>query len=104
MEALDSVKPTDSRRQEQTFQQTASQLRLKFSLVRPSPVLEEVEAAFFVLPLAQCFAALEPLQALSVDLSAVPHPAPKQGEFVVTVAHFGDRYARSDCRYRCLGR
>jgi hypothetical protein len=55
------VKPTNSRGQADASQQTASQLRLELPLVPPGPVLEEIKAAFFALPLAQCFAAPEPL-------------------------------------------
>ena len=84
-----TVKPTDSRWQENTLQQTASQLRLELSFVPPRSVPEEIETAFFALPLAQCFASPEPLQALSVDLGAVAHAAPKKRGFIVTFGYFG---------------
>ena len=79
MRWLLGVKPTDSRRQVNASQQTASQLRPKLPLVPPSSVLEKIQVAPFVLPLAQCFASPEPLQTLSINLGAVPHSAPKQG-------------------------
>jgi len=89
VEGLHGLKPTDSRRQADAFQETASQLRLELPLAPPSPVLEEIKPAFLVLLLAQCFASPEPLQALSVDLSAVSHPAPEQRGLIVALGHFG---------------
>src|SRR6266446_4012168 len=89
LEGLHGVKPTDSCRQAHAFQQTVLQLRLELSLMPPCPVLEKIEPALRVLLLAQYFASLEPLQALRVDLGAVPHPAPEQRGLIVALAHIG---------------
>ena len=55
----------------------------------PRSLLDEIKTPFFALPLAQCFASPEPLQALSVNLRAVPHAAPKKRRYIVTFCYFG---------------
>ena len=55
----------------------------------PSPVLDQIESALLVPLLAQHFTPLEPLQALRVDLGAVPNPAPEEPGLIVALAHFG---------------
>ena len=89
VDGLFRVKPVDSCRQAHAFQQTVPQLRPELPLMPPSPVLDQIESALLVLLLAQHFTPLEPLQALRVDLGAVPNPAPEEPGLIVALAHFG---------------